>query len=767
MKEYLPAALVELLASLDLASERQIRGARGRVRRLGAGPHDDSLWVDALAQARLLTPWQATEINAGRSASLKVGPFVLYEPLARLGYATVFRAREMGSRRIVRLSLAHNVTDVADTERRIARLTGQADVLHMAPLAPLTQYGRDGDRLWVCSEYFSGRTAQHWLTAHGRFAPRAVLEIARQMLAGLAVCEQYDTPHTDLGSYQLWFDRQWRVQLPEPGLRGVLRPNECKHDHNLPLSAYDYRAPELSLDQSTYNHRSELYACGALWWHLLAGRPPLPGATVTEKLRAAQTVKLPDIRRLAPDTPAVLAEAVMACLAREPLERPESLATLATSLGSSTPKSQRQLAWMLKPPQRYRAATRLQIGDRWRPRRPGSRLAASAGAVLSLAIIAWPAIWDRFGQGDKASPKVEAVEPPPNQELQPNTTGKPIEMAQRRNADFYSDQVVQTSWEEPLDRPVSDAGPVSEADAQVAASQQTYRVMPLADGERRLVLVPPKGIQVESDAATLENIDFVARQPLSPGKAMLILRGSKTEIRGCSFQTSDAVADSDLPTAIAMNEDVDPVESNADLSTGELEIRDTVFRRVKSAIGCKVAGGTIVRLDNVLHLGVGSSVQFDRFPAADELLAISLSRVTIRGARTMIEIGCDQLPLWPGRLEINAEDCGFVLAAAAALVEYRGATRPSPLLKGLRWSGQGSVLSPRACLALWRMPDGRLLAAPDESLPIEGVVRAEVGFAGAAGEGPAESRIVRWQAPLRSPRPPGIDGSVLHLPKGD
>jgi eukaryotic-like serine/threonine-protein kinase len=761
VKEYLPAALIELLASLDLATERQIRAARGRVRRLGAGPHYDSLWVDALVQARLLTPWQASEINCGQAASLKVGPFVLCEPLARLGYATVFRAREIGNRRFVRLSLAHNVTDVIDTERRFGRLVGQAEILRTGPLVPLVQHGRDDERLWACTEYFSGRSAQQWLIAHGRFTPLAVLEIARQMLAGLTVCEQYDTPHTDIGSCQLWFDTRWRVRLPELGLRGVLRPTEHEPGSPLSLTAYDYLAPERSLDQATCNSRSELYACGALWWHLLAGRPPLPGATVTEKLRAAQTVKLPDIRRLAPDTPAVLAEAVMACLAREPFERPESLATLAASLGSSTPKSQRLLARLLKPSPRYCAATRLHIGDRWRPHKPSTRLAATAGAVLGLAIIAWPAIWDRFGQGDKAPPYIETVAPPPIQRLQPNTVGQAIEKAQRQNAPSSSGPVIRTSGEEPLDRTLSDA------DAQVAPSQDTSRAIAHADGERRFVLVPSEGIEVVEDGATLENIDFVARQPLSPGRAMLIVRGSKTEIRGCSFQTSEAVPDSDLPTAIAQNEDVDPVENNADLSTSELEIRDTVFRRVKSAIRCKVAGGTIVRLDNVLHLGVGSGVEFDRFPAADELLAIGLSRVTLRGARTMIEIGCDQLPVWPGRLEINAEDCGFVLPAAAALVEYRGATRPGPLLKGLRWSGQGSVLSPRARLALWRMPDGRMLAAPDESLPIEGVVRAEVGFAGEADESPAASRIVRWQAPLRSPHPPGIDGNVLHLAKGD
>jgi hypothetical protein len=244
---------------------------------------------------------------------------------------------------------------------------------------------------------------------------------------------------------------------------------------------------------------------------------------------------------------------------------------------------------------------------------------------------------------------------------------------------------------------------------------------------------------------------------------MIVLRGSKTIFRGCSFQTTDGVASSDLPAAIRLNDGVDPVASNADLSTGVLEVYNSVFRRVRAAVSCRVAGGTVMRLDNVLHLGPGPGIEFDRFPEADEVLALGLSRVTLRGGRSMIEVGCDRLPAFPGRLEIDASDCAFVLPAAAAIVEYRGARQPGPLLKGIRWSGQGSVLSPRSRLALWRTPEGRMLAAPDDAVPIEGVVRAEVSFAGGVDEGPASSRIVRWQAPLRSPHPPGVDGNLLHL----
>jgi hypothetical protein len=54
---------------------------------------------------------------------------------------------------------------------------------------------------------------------------------------------------------------------------------------------------------------------------------------------------------------------------------------------------------------------------------------------------------------------------------------------------------------------------------------------------------------------------------------------------------------------------------------------------------------------------------------------------------------------------------------------------------------------------------------PEEDLEVGGLVRSSVEFAGAAEGPPSESRIVRWQAPLRSIDPPGATAAGLVLPR--
>jgi eukaryotic-like serine/threonine-protein kinase len=810
VKEPPPKTLVDLLANLGLATAGEVQSVGGRVRRLSGGQTQfESPWVDALSQARVLTPWQAAEINAGRGSALKMGPFVAYERLVSLGYATVFRAREIESRRFVRLSVAGKSVDRDDAERRLSLLSRRSNDLNGRPLAPVVRHGRDGDLLWAACDSFAGRTARQWMIEHGRLPPAAVLEIARQMLVGLVACERAAIPHADLGADQLWFDHLGQVRLPEPGLRGALRPIEGYSQTDLSPEAYDYFAPERAADGRLADSSSDVYACGALWWHLLTGRPPLAGATALAKLRAAQMAKLPNIRHLAPDTAPPLAEAIMSCLAQEPADRPASLAALAGVLGEPTLKGQKQLARLLRPESRSRARLRVTLRGWRRSSHVSTWLAAAAGVMLAMTIISWPAVWGRVAKKETGGTshlerQVVTVTTWPTEGVGKRNEFRSTGAGTERNKFRSTDRLTPPSVAPALQPDVRQAGkpdpsmvsslaapaaerngfrstnaeePIVQAAFQVAdnvvrlapdemradftrlTAGQTVR----GDDERRSrVTVPPEGLEVTANDVTFENIDFVAEGPSAAGGAMLVLRGLKATFHRCSFTATQAT--DDLPVAIFCDRGADSAEANAELSTGELEIRDSTFERVTAAVSCRMTGGMVVRLENVLRLGPGLCIQVDRFPRADEMLAVAASRVTLRGASSLVEVGCDELPQSPGHLEIEAVDCAFALPPAAALVVYHGAARPGPLLKKLRWTGQGSVLSPRSRLSIWRMPEGRMLAAADEAVPIEGVVRGEVGFAGELDEGRAASRIIRWQAPLNSPHPPGIDDSRLPPP---
>src|SRR5262245_1993358 len=126
MRRLPPEELVDLLGRLGLASPGEVRGMRRRVRRLARDlPAFESVWVDALAQARKLTPFQAAQINSGHGESLVVGPFVLQAPIPGPAYATTFRARQRDAAGRVRLTVvplgAHDAAHVLDATNALIR----------------------------------------------------------------------------------------------------------------------------------------------------------------------------------------------------------------------------------------------------------------------------------------------------------------------------------------------------------------------------------------------------------------------------------------------------------------------------------------------------------------------------------------------------------------------------------------------------------------------------------------------------------------------
>ncbi len=762
MRDEPPQELIALLERLQLATAAQVSRMGRRVRRLARQlPLFESVWVDALAQARILTPFQAAEINARRGEALRVGPCVLCGRLPSPGYADWYNAREIDSGRTVQLAVIRS----AESQRsvlvdRLETLAVKSASLDGDVLAPVTEVGTDGGRIWAVSRRVAGRPAAQWMVQSGRFPPLVVLEIARQMLLGLIALEKAGLCHGDISATGAILTCGGQVVLPQPGVRGAARPEEGFARADLTPEAYDYLAPERVRDGTPPLTASDVYACGCLWWHLLTGRPPVPGGSSLAKLRGAQTARIAEVTQLAPDTPAALAAAVSASMQREPSLRPKSMAQLGTLLGPPTRTGKLALARCLSRPAPHWPRRSEAYRRRAGPKRTYLRLGVAAACVAAAVLM---------------SRSVGDLEVPlPVASIPAASPGGAEEVGRAEEARRASAPSVPTSPagvpDSPTDGTVDDlvlpaGGPLTLEPSQLKPGQCVRGDA----GNRAVVAAPPTGLVVQPEGLRFQDIDFIWDDSGQGGSvpeseaAVIHVLAARVEFRGCSFQAA-ATADG-CPVAVRWSHPEDRNRAGLSLPSGQVRLGDCVFRRVAAGVACQTLGALAVEMANVLDLATGPLVRLDHWPQPDEPVLVRLSQVTLREAGPLLDCRYGRIGDRPGTLSIQANGCAFVPRPEAALLSFRGPASPEPLLGAVRWNGQGSLVSPDGIIAAWEGPEGELRRLDDASISMAGLVRSEVRFAGAAGAGPEASQIVRWQVPLRSPNPPGVDPQTLDWPK--
>lgn len=286
MREPPPAQLASLLERLGLASIRDLENVQSVVHRMsGDLPQFESVWIDALRKARILTHFQAAELHAGRGEALKIAHYVLCQSVQECGYATVYRAEDCETREAVRLAvfsppsqdhdlLLPSLEILISSGKGLPRSTGKIEAC-----------GLDDSRHWAASPWVEGISLADSLLHHGRFPPPVVLEIARAMLGELATLEAVSVVHGDIRVQNVLIANNGEVHTPHPGLRGIIRPHEGISHHDLLPDACSGLAPERVTDGTLPTVASDFFACGCVWWHMLCGQPPLGGGDSLARLR--------------------------------------------------------------------------------------------------------------------------------------------------------------------------------------------------------------------------------------------------------------------------------------------------------------------------------------------------------------------------------------------------------------------------------------------------------------------------------------------------
>ncbi|GEM_PF-2261082 len=261
--------------------------------------------------------------KSGTSTSV-IGSYRIIEAIGKGGMGTVYKAEHMRLKRVVALKVlprkhASNPLLLA----RFRREATAASQLQHPNIIAIYDQGEWNGRYYIALEYADGEDLLSLIRKRGKLPVRRAIEITKQSLEGLQHAHQRGIVHRDIKPSNLLIRKDGVVQLADLGLAlhadedtesGVTRTGTT-------VGTVDYMSPEQARGSEDIDVRSDLYSLGCSLFHMLAGHPPFPGGTTTEKLLKHAKSIPPDIRHENSEIPESLVAVLNRMMAKQPENR--------------------------------------------------------------------------------------------------------------------------------------------------------------------------------------------------------------------------------------------------------------------------------------------------------------------------------------------------------------------------------------------------------------------------------------------------------------
>lgn len=747
--------LLSLLRAEGLAARCDLDRCTPLVRSLAAElPDFDSVWLDAMVQLRLLTPWQASQLQLNPPGSLSVGHYLLLQPLGTHTHLAVHRKNNQ------RFALSR-LCDRGDAAAVGLRSAAQnlLDRIRTAQQSPLencvlpTELSEDNQgQLWLATPYAGHWSLDELLIRGGRLPWPAVAEIGRELLHCLTWFEHSGVLHGDLTTAAVRLNDHGRVRLTSACARRIRRP-VSSIGQQLTLRDCEAAAPELAQAARQPDRRSELYSLGCLLWQLLAGRPVIISADPVRRMISQREHDIADIRGLVPECPEWLARQIQMMTRRLPELRPDGAADVLRNWDAPSGFSAlRQIVRTL--PESRKSAIQLAV--------PAFRSLSTPRRILRKA--GWP-VAAFTALGGLLLIASESTAP-----LMPLTINRWQKLLTSTSA---------TAVEAP-------ASPV------VTATHQMISELPEPDATGVVHLQAgrryrPRNIQLPG-RLTIECSGTLAATVEIPSAGQWVLAGSTVELRGLHVSRAAAPHETTAPRQLIAVQCSSLLMQRCHIQSptasdecsgiawfrppgqpGILEAQNSIFGGGGYAVSCNHPPQRL-QLENVLLACRGGGLLLEFGPQDPKEWQTTLTNVTQRFGFSLLDAivhpeGPQQLAL-----QIVSQDCVYQPRMAVVRIRPPGDWKPTDMLIRFQTdSGHPAIVNPEAESAVYIDRSlNQTVALPETSLPDNMLLFVSSTFAETEQQSPRSpweaSLLLDFDGPKLSDRLPGILSGAGRMP---
>ena len=313
---------------------------------------------------------------------MEFGDYELLEEIGRGGQGVVYRARQKSLNRTVALKVI-GLGHWASTPhlKRFRQEAEAAASLEHPQIVPIYEIGeRDGSCYFSMKFVEGGQldTALEKEPVSTKRAAELLLEIARTV----QFAHERGILHRDIKPGNILLDKKGQPHLTDFGLARLIEHESTVTNSLDILGTPSYMAPEQAAGQTkNLTAAADVYALGAVFYHMLTGHSPFTGGTTYETIRMVLETEPRTPRAWNSKIDSDLSTICLKCLGKDPQRRYQTAEALAQDVEH----------WLRHEPILARRTGLLLRGNKWLQRNTAVAVsvASLAGLAATMGVVIW------------------------------------------------------------------------------------------------------------------------------------------------------------------------------------------------------------------------------------------------------------------------------------------------------------------------------------------------------------------------------------------